>query len=130
MKISALRFLLVTLVASVLSLNAWAQSTAGRIIAVKDTGTVVKSAAPAPTVPPADGSMPAGGVAIKDNDFLTENDVISTGKDSSVVLVMMNGSTVNLGPSSVLAIDQFQVDYPETCRDWRLCRARADYAHV
>ena len=49
-------------------------------------------------------------VAIKDNDSVTQGDSIITAKESSVVLVFSNGSTVNLAQDSQLAIDQFLQD--------------------
>ena len=97
MKISALRFLLLALVASTLTLNVWAQSLPGVIKAAKTVGVVTKVT----------GTV---SVPIKDGDEIGEKDTITTAKDSSVVLVMVNGSTVNLGPESNLAIEEFQVD--------------------
>ncbi len=99
MKISAFRFLFLVLVAGVLSLNAQAQSLPGQIKAAKTKGVVMKISASAP-----------GGEAIKDGDVLGERDTVTTGNGSSVVLVMVNGSTMSLGPDSRLAIEEFQVD--------------------
>jgi hypothetical protein len=49
-------------------------------------------------------------IALHDNDAVTQGDVVLTAKDSSVVLVFSNGSTVNLAQDSRLAIDQFLQD--------------------
>ena len=94
MKISAFRVLLLALVASTLTLNVWAQSLPGVIKAAKTVGVVTKVT----------GTV---SVPIKDGDEIGEKDTITTAKDSSVVLVMVNGSTVNLGSESNLAIEEF-----------------------
>jgi hypothetical protein len=49
-------------------------------------------------------------VAVQNNDALAQGDVITTAKSASVVLVFSNGSTVNLGQESKLAIDEFLQD--------------------
>ena len=46
-------------------------------------------------------------VALQNNDALAQGDVVTTAKNASVVLVFSNGSTVNLGQESKLAIDEF-----------------------
>ncbi len=48
--------------------------------------------------------------ALRDNDSLTQGDIIVTAKASSVVLVFSNGSTINLGQDSRMAIDEFLQD--------------------
>lgn len=99
MKIFALhRFLFVAFVATALSLSAHAQTQVGRILVAKVEGHVLKVLA--------DGST----AAVSAGGDLTEKDTITTGKDSSVVLVFMNGSSVKLGPESRLAIDEFKMD--------------------
>ncbi len=99
MKFFALhRFLFVSFVATALSISAHAQSQVGQILAAKIDGQVFRLAA--------DGSS----VPLNAGDKLTEADTISTGKDSSVVLVFMNGSSVKLGPESRLAIEEFKMD--------------------
>ncbi|MBI3884560.1 MAG: FecR domain-containing protein [Opitutae bacterium] len=47
---------------------------------------------------------------IKDGDLLTENDTLVTGANSSVVLVFMNGSTVQVGANTKLAVEEFKMD--------------------
>lgn len=98
MKISALRLVLTAAVAIFLSLNSWAQTASGRIKAARVENAVSK--------------LGANGAAIqiKDGDLLTESDVVTTGKSSSVVLVFENGSSVKLGADSRLAIDEFKMD--------------------
>jgi hypothetical protein len=98
MKISALRFILCAVVAMVLSLNVSAQTQAGQIKAARVEGEVSKVTK--------DGSS----IKIKNGDALTESDIVTTGKGSSVVLIFMNGSTVKLGADSRLAIDEFKMD--------------------
>jgi hypothetical protein len=99
MKIPALhRFLLCAFVATALSLSARAQTQAGQILAAKVEGEVLKVALDGTTTPLANGEK------------LTETDTITTGKNSGVVLVFMNGSSVKLGPDSRLAIEQFKMD--------------------
>lgn len=100
MKISTLlRILSCAFVATALSLNAFAQTQVGVIKAARVQGEVLKLGA--------DG---ASSSAIKDGDLLTEKDVITTGKSSSVVLVFSNASTVRLGPETRLAIEVFKTD--------------------
>ena len=99
MKIFALhRFLFVAFVATALSLSAHAQTQVGRILVAKAEGQVLKVLV--------DGST----TAVSAGGELTEKDTITTGKDSSVVLVFMNGSSVKLGPESRLAIEEFKMD--------------------
>lgn len=49
-------------------------------------------------------------VALQNNDALAQGDVVTTAKNASVVLVFSNGSTVNLGQESKMAIDEFLQD--------------------
>lgn len=99
MKISSLhRFLFVAFVATALSLSAHAQTEPGQILAARVDGQVLKLAPDGTSVP-----LNAG-------DKLNETDIITTGKDSSVVLVFMNGSSVKLAAESRLAIDEFKMD--------------------
>jgi hypothetical protein len=48
--------------------------------------------------------------ALRDNDSLTQGDIVTTAKGSSVVLVFSNGSTINLGQDSRMSIDEFLQD--------------------
>lgn len=99
MKIPALhRFLLCAFVATALSLPVLAQTQPGQILAAKVEGEVMKVAPDGTTTPLANGAK------------LTETDTVTTGKNSGVVLVFMNGSSVKLGPDSRLAIDVFKMD--------------------
>lgn len=99
MKIPALhRFLLCAFVATALSLSARAQTQAGQILAAKVEGEVLKVALDGTTTPLTNGEK------------LTESDTVTTGKNSGVVLVFMNGSSVKLGPDSRLNITQFKMD--------------------
>lgn len=97
MKFTVLRFAFCALVAITLSLNALAQTAAGVIKAARVTGDVQKI---------------SGGetVALKNGDTLTESDSVKTGANGGVVLVFMNGSTIKLGPTSLLRIDEFKMD--------------------
>jgi hypothetical protein len=98
MKTLALRFVLCAIVATILSVNAAAQTAAGVIKAVRLQGTVNKLTK--------DGQS----VELKNGALLTESDTVITGKNSSVVLVFMNGSTIKLAPESKLAIEEFKMD--------------------
>jgi hypothetical protein len=99
MKISTvLRFLCCAFVASTLSLTALAQTELGSIKAARVQGEVLKLAADGTSVP------------LKDGDFVTEADTVTTGKGASVVLVFGNGSSVRLGTESRLAIEEFKMD--------------------
>jgi hypothetical protein len=98
MKISALRFLFCAALAAVFALNASAQTQLGRIKAARVTGEVTKVS-------------PGGQTVRVDNSTeLTESDVITTGKESSVVLVFENASTVRIGADSRLEVKQFKID--------------------
>jgi len=99
MKIAALlRFFFCGFVATALSLAAHAQTQAGQIVAAKVEGQVMRIAANGTTAPVANG------------DRLAESDTITTAKNSGIVLVFMNGSTVKLGPESRLAVEEFKMD--------------------
>ncbi|WP_069962461.1 FecR family protein [Lacunisphaera limnophila] len=75
-----------------------AQTEPGQILAAKVEGQVLKVAADGTSSPLVAGTK------------LAETDTITTAKNSSVVLVFMNGSSVKLGPESRLAIDEFKMD--------------------
>lgn len=47
---------------------------------------------------------------LRNNDPLSQGDVVVTAKGSSVILVFSNGSTASLGPDSRLAVDEFSQD--------------------
>lgn len=71
----------------------------GQIKAVRVVGQVLVTRAP--------DQAPA---ALQNNAVLVQGDIVTTAKNASVVLVFSNGSTVNLGPESRLAIDEFLQD--------------------
>ncbi|WP_438482410.1 FecR family protein [Oleiharenicola lentus] len=98
MKFSALRFVLGAALAIFLSLSASAQTQLGRIKAARVTGEVTKTSSTGQT------SALANGLE------LIESDTITTGKNSSVVLIFENASTVRIGADSKLAITTFKVD--------------------
>ena len=98
MKTSVSRWVLTAAMAIGLTLRAWGQIQAGQIQAASVEGQVLKLVNSAPAVP------------VKDGDQLTESDTITTGANSGVVLVFMNGSSVKLGANSFLAIDEFKMD--------------------
>ena len=93
-----IRFCFCAFVATALSLPAIAQTAPGLIKAAKVQGQVQKILA--------DGSA----AALKNGDVLAETDAVATGKDSSVVLVFNNGSSVRVGAESRLAIEEFKMD--------------------
>jgi hypothetical protein len=98
MKFNVTRFLAWCVLLMVLPMGLWAQSQLGRIKAARVTGTVYKVS-------------PVGDlVAVTDKTEFLESDGISTGADSSVVLVFENASTVRIGPNSLLVISEFAVD--------------------
>lgn len=47
---------------------------------------------------------------IADNAEVSQGSIVTTGKDSSVVLVFSNGATINLGTDSLLDIEQYTQD--------------------
>jgi hypothetical protein len=100
MKISMLFRLLFCMFAATtfLAVGAFAQSAAGQIRAAKVEGQVTKVQADGTTTP------------LKNGDSLTETDSVVTGKNSSVVLVFANGSSVKVGADSRLGIDEFKMD--------------------
>lgn len=83
---------------AVLSLSASAQTQAGAIKAVRIEGDVQKLLA--------DGTQ----VVVIEGALITEKDTLVTGAKSSVVLVFMNGSTVHVGATTRLSIDEFAMD--------------------
>ena len=85
-----------------LTLGADAQgvaATVGQIKAVRVVGDVKVVHAANPTA-----------AALSNNDAVAQGDVIITAKQSSVVLVFSNGSTMSLGQDSKLAVDEFLQD--------------------
>lgn len=89
-----------------LTLNVLAQGTQqaqtavpGKILAVRVVGDVS-------AVRGADKTT----VKLKNNDAVTQGEVVVTGKGSSVVLVFSNGSTVSLAENSRLSVDEFMQD--------------------
>ena len=83
---------------AVLSLTASAQIQAGAIKAVRVEGDVQKLLA--------DGTQ----VVVAEGALITDKDTLVTGAASSVVLVFMNGSTVRVGATTRLSIDEFKMD--------------------
>jgi hypothetical protein len=49
-------------------------------------------------------------VILQNNDLLSAGDIVVTGKESSVVLVFSNGSTVSIGQDSRVSVDEFTQD--------------------
>lgn len=98
MKISIARLVLSAVFAFAFFSSAWAQTQAGQIKIARVEREVTKLMA--------DGTT----AALKNGDLVTEKDTVVTGKDSSVVLVFMNGSSVKLGAESKLAIEEFKMD--------------------
>ncbi len=98
MKTWVVRLFFPLLFAVGLSVAAHAQTTPGVIKAGKVEGEAFR-------VTP-DGQS----TALKPGDTLIETDVVTTGKNSLVVLVFMNGSSVKLGSDSKLAIEEFKMD--------------------
>lgn len=47
---------------------------------------------------------------LQNNAKISQGSIVTTGKDSSVVLVFSNGATINLGTNSALDIEQFTQD--------------------
>ncbi|MDP1579656.1 MAG: FecR domain-containing protein [Candidatus Didemnitutus sp.] len=93
-----LRFLAVALALGIGAVISSAQTQAGAIKAVQLVGSV--------SVKSADGKSRQ----ITEGQALIESDVVSTGTNSSVVLVFMNGSSVKLEETSRLAIEEFKMD--------------------
>lgn len=97
MKTTVLRFLLGALIALALSVDGSAQTAAGVIKVARVQGEVTK--------------LVAGvAVPIKNGDRVTESDTVVTGPTGGVVLVFANGSSVKLGASSKLNIEEFKMD--------------------
>lgn len=82
-----------------LLLSAVAQTAAGVIKVGKVQGEVLRVFA--------DGRASQ---QLKSGDVLTETDSVSTGQNSLVVLVFMNGSSVKIGADSRLKIEEFKMD--------------------
>ncbi len=98
MKLTVSRLLFCTFVAISLSLSSWAQTQAGQIKTAKVEKDVYKI------------STSGDSVKLKNGDMLTESDTVTTGTDSSVVLVFMNGASVKLAANSRLSISEFKMD--------------------
>lgn len=98
MKSFLLRLSLASFVLAFMAGNAWAQTQAGTIKALRITGNVTKLSANGTSSRLVDGAL------------LVESDTIVTDLNSGVVLVFMNGSSVKLGAGSRLAIEQFKMD--------------------
>lgn len=79
--------------------NAQQGRVAGQIIAAKVRGTVT-------ALNKADNSQRT----LHDNDTLSQSYVVTTGLNSSVILIFSNGSTINLSQDSTLSIDEFLQD--------------------
>jgi hypothetical protein len=88
-------------VAAFMAVSAQAQTgrVAGRIVAAKVKGTVT-------AVNTADNTKRE----LSDNDAITQNYVVTTAQNSSVILVFSNGATINLAQDSTLVIEQFLQD--------------------
>ena len=72
---------------------------AGRIVAAKVKGTVT-----------ALNTTDHSTRELHDSDAITQNYVVTTAQNSSVILIFSNGATVNLAQGSTLAIEQFLQD--------------------
>lgn len=92
------RFALVAASLVLVSGLAQAQTQAGAIKAVRVSGEVTRIASSGAPGPVAEGQA------------LIETDTIVTGRNSGVVLVFMNGSSVKLAAESRLAIEEFKMD--------------------
>jgi len=97
MKTTVLRFVLGALLALAWSVDGRAQTAAGAIKVARVQGEVTKLAAGA-------------AVPLKNGDRVTEADTVVTGPTGGVVLVFANGSSVKLGASSRLNIEEFKMD--------------------
>lgn len=97
MMTTVLRFVLGALLAIAFSAEGRAQTAAGVIKAARVQGEVTKLVA---------------GVAVplKNGDRVAEADTVVTGPSGGVVLVFANGSSVKLGASSKLNIEEFKMD--------------------
>lgn len=87
--------------AAVFAATAHAQQgrVAGRIVAAKVKGTVT-----------ATNTVDNSKKELHDNDAISEKYVVTTGQNSSVILVFSNGSTINLAQDSTLSIEEFLQD--------------------
>lgn len=98
MKLSFLRLILTAACAALFTLSVWAQTQAGQIKIARAENEVFKELADGTRVP------------LKNGDLVTESDTVVTGKNSSVVLVFMNGASVKLSAETKLGIDEFKMD--------------------
>ncbi len=93
------RLLVVVTTLTLLPLALWAQTQSGAIKAVRVSGVVSKiSASTSAPVPLTEGAA------------LIETDTVTTGAESSVVLVFANGASIKLSANSRLAIEEFKMD--------------------
>ncbi len=93
------RLLVVVTTLTFLPLALLAQTQSGAIKAVRLSGLVSKISAN--TLAP---------VPLTEGSALIETDTITTGADSSVVLVFANGASIKLSANSRLAIEEFKMD--------------------
>ena len=82
------------LVAALLSTPSWAAGEIGRVKAVTGTATVIRGKAPP--------------MAAKPGQVLLVSDVIQTGKNSSLGITFVDNSRFAVGPSTNLALSQFE----------------------
>ena len=101
MRTKLLSWIVLCGVAALMAVSAQAQTgrVAGRIVAAKVKGTVT-------AVNSADNTKRE----LHDNDAITQNYVVTTAQNSSVILVFSNGATINLAQDSTLVIEQFLQD--------------------
>jgi hypothetical protein len=99
--ITLISWVLLCGIVSVTAGNALAQSTRtpGQIVVAKVRGSV--TATNLSTRTPAE---------LKDGAIISQNYVVTTGAGSSVILLLSNGATINLGAESTLSIDEFLQD--------------------
>jgi hypothetical protein len=72
---------------------------AGRIVAARVRGTVIATVKATQVE-----------TTIVDTGEISQGSTVSTGKDSSVILVFSNGATINLGADALLDIEEFTQD--------------------
>jgi hypothetical protein len=101
MRTKLLSWILLCGVAVFFAVSAHAQQgrVAGRIVVAKVKGTVT-------ALDKATNTRKE----LHDNDAITQNYVVTTAADSSVILVFSNGSTINVAQDSTLAVDEFLQD--------------------
>jgi hypothetical protein len=99
--ISLLSWVLLCGLVSVTAGNALAQSTRtpGQIVVAKVRGSVTATSLSAQAA-----------MELTNGTVIGQNTVVTTRADSSVILLLSNGATINLGPESTLSIDEFLQD--------------------